>query len=601
MSTPDWADTYRQLPSEGAAEPGQWRTDRTPYMRRILEVMGPNHPATHVDFMKSAQVGGTEAILNVLGQIQHQVPGPTMVVMPTEETARDWSRDRFGPMIASTPELAALYGKSSKNPDNSISRKAFPGGYIKISYATSAAGLRSRPVRWLFMDEVDGYPVDVDGEGDPCELAEARTRTFASSKKIVSVSTPTYDATSRIKRGFEAGTQEYYHVPCPHCGTMQRLVWEQVKWEPGDPETARYECIDCGAPCGESDKIRMLDKGDWIAENSDAAAQGRYSFHLSALYSPWFTWAECVAKFLAAVKARTKDLLRVFVNTILGETWRDKGETPDWEKLYLRREPYRRGSIPAGGRVLTMGVDVQRDRLEAEIVAWGENLRSWSVDYIQLPGDPSQPDVWHQLDEIVNAEWEHETGGRMRIARVAIDSGFETQHVYRYVRRQSASRVMAIKGSQRLTTPLGRPSQVDLDTGGHRIEGGATMWQVGVDVLKDELYSWLIQPLPGDGDEDPRGWCRWPEYGQDYFKGLASEERQIRGNKLLWVKVQDRNEPLDCRIYARAASIALGLDRWTQARWDREYQDILDSADKPDARPAGAAPKKRSRETLMDW
>lgn len=598
MLLPDWADVFRQLPAEGAAEPGQWRTDRTPYIRRPLECMTLSDPSNEVVLQGGVQWGKTESLLNLLGQIMHQTPCPTMVLMPTEETARDWSRDRLGPMIESTPELARLFKVSSKNPDNSISRKRFPGGYIKIVYATSPAMLRSRPARVVVMDEIDGYATTP--EGDPCQLIELRTSTFKDARKIVKCSTPTDAATSRIEPAFLRGTQEYYHVPCPHCGTMQRLEWERIKWPSGEPASAYYECIDCGAPAYESDKIRMLDKGDWVPMN-DKPEPGVVSFHVSALYSPWLTWAECAQKFVTATASRSKDLLKVFINTILGETWRDRGETPDWEKLYLRREPYARGTVPAGGRVLTMGVDVQRDRLEAEIVAWGEGLRSWSVDYIQLPGDPSQPDVWGQLDAIINAEWDHESGGRMRIARTAIDSGFETQHVYRFVRRHSASRVIAVKGSQRLTTPLGRPSQVDLDTGGHRIEGGATMWQVGVDVLKDELYSWLIQPLPAEGQDEPRGWCRWPEYGQDYFKGLASEERQVRGSKLIWVKVFERNEPLDCRIYARAASIAIGIDRWTKARWDREHQDLIDSADAPDARPAGAPPKRRSRETLMDW
>jgi phage terminase large subunit GpA-like protein len=602
LSVAEWADTYRQLPSEGAAEPGQWRTARTPYMREILDCLSDHHAAREIVLIKGAQLGGTEALLNFIGYIMHHAPGPSMVVMPTEETARDWSRDRLTPMIQSTPELKKLFGTSAKNPNNATSRKAFPGGYIKIVYATSAAGLRSRPVRYLLLDEIDGYPSDVDGEGDPVELAEARTRTFSGNKKVVKVSTPTFHSTSRIEPAYQRGTQSEFQVPCPHCDVYQSLVWEQVKWPKGNPDAAYYECAACGAEIRESDKTAMLARGRFQPQNL-TPEDGVYSYRISSLYSPdgWLSWAECAKKFVNAAASRNKELLRVFVNTILGETWRDKGETPDWEKLYLRRSQYARGTVPAPGRVLTAGVDVQRDRLEVEIVAWGEGQRSWSIDFIQLAGDPSQPEVWAQLDEIIGAEYPHELGGRMKISRTAIDSGFETQNVYRYVRRHSASRVMAIKGSQRLTTPLGRPSQVDLDTGGHRVEGGATLWNIGVDVLKDELYSWLVQPIPDEGMEPPRGWCSWPEYGQEYFKGLASEERQIRGNRLMWVKCYDRNEPLDCRIYARAASIALGIDRWSEARWERELQDILDSTVSADARPAGAPRERRSRSTTPDW
>ena len=594
----EWADEKRELSQAESAEPGPWRTDRVPYMREIMEVMSAYHPAREVVFQKGAQVAGTEAILNALGAIMDITPGPTMVVMPSDGTAADWSRDRLGAMIRSTPCLDALFGSGSRNPNNTTKRKKFPGGYIKIAHATSAKELRSRPIRFLFLDEIDGYPIDVDGEGDPVELAGRRTATYGSTKKVVKISTPTFESTSRIEPAYLASDQRKYFVPCLECGHYQVLKFEQLKWPKGEPGKARYECCECSALHEEHDKTEMLERGEWRARNDDVP-EGRVGFHLSALYSPagWFSWGQAATKFYEATKEKSKPKLRTFKNTVLAQTWRDTGETPDWEKLYLRsRGGHEIGTVPEDGLVLTAGVDVQGDRLEMEVVAWGKKMRSWSVDYAVITGDTSGDEVWDELEERIHRAYPHASGGKLKISRVAIDSGYRSQSVYRFCRREPLA--MAIKGSDRLTRALGKPRAQDVDQLGRTITNGVQLWPVGVSVLKDEIYSWLLKPLPEEDEETPRGWCYFPEYGQDYFKGLCAEERKLVGEKMKWIKVYERNEPLDLRVYARAASIALEIDRWDESRWEQEENEIEDSKK---SRPKPQRDRRRRQRADDDW
>lgn len=581
LSIHELADRIRVLSQEEAAEPGRWKTSRTPYLRDIMEALSPHHPAQIVVFQKGAQIGGTEVILNALQYRMVHDPGPTMVVMPTEETARDWSKDRLGSMIRTTPQIARLFSGSSKDPNNAILYKKFPGGYIKIAYATSAAQLRSRPAGWILIDEPDGYVLDVDGEGCPVDLIIRRASTFGDRKKIALVSTPTLESTSRIASWYERSNKQLFWVPCTRCGVFQTLKPQQLEWPKGKPQLARYMCEHCEELLEENDKTEMLAHGYWKAEKPEVEEHGIWGFKLSSLYSPagWLSWADCATAYHTAKKERSKEKMRVVVNTIWGETYRDAGETPDHEKLFLRRGGCKRGVVPKDGLVLTAGVDVQRDRLEMEVVAWGQNLRSWSVDYIVLHGDPAQGDVWKELEECIYRVYEHELGGTITVSRVAIDSGFETSHVYEFCRYQDPNRVIPIKGSARLNRALGAPSPVDTDSRGKPIRGGLHLWNVGVNIIKGEVYSFLLQPLPEEGSEErPRGWCEWPEYGMDYFRGLTAEERVITPKGITWQVIRPRNEPLDCRVYARAASIAIGIDRWDESRWEEEKNRILDSA-----------------------
>jgi phage terminase large subunit GpA-like protein len=360
-----------------------------------MDCLSPYSNYEKVVFMKGAQIGGTECGNNWIGYIIDKAPGPMLVVQPTVEMGKRWSKGRLAPLIEDSPNLRdKVKDPRSRDSGNTVQSKEFPGGVIVVTGANSAVGLRSMPVRYLFLDEVNAYPGDVDGEGDPVSLAVQRTSTF-TRRKILLVSTPTIQGLSRIEQEFEVSDKRYFHVSCPFCGHYQKLIWANVKWG-SDPTKAYYECENCHKHIQNHHKTEILEKGKWIAENPGSRIAG---FHLSSLYSPvgWFSWGEAAQSFLDAKD--NEQLLKVWVNTTLGETWIDKGEAPDWERLFERRENYKIGIVPRGGLVLTAGVDVQKDRIECEIVAWGSDKQSWSVDYKIIDGDTVKPEVWNELDK----------------------------------------------------------------------------------------------------------------------------------------------------------------------------------------------------------
>ena len=588
LTVSEWADDHRMLSQRASAEPGRWRTDRTPYLREIMDCLSATSPVEKVVFMKGAQVGGTEAGNNWLGYVIDNCPGPMLMVQPTVEMAKRNSKTRIAPLIDESPTLRdKVRDPRSRDSGNSLLAKEFPGGVVVMAGANSAAGLRSMPCRFLFLDEPDAYPGDVDGEGDPCTLAEARTRTF-SRRKIFYVSTPTLAGRSRIEREFLDSDMRFFEVPCPLCGTYQHLVWEQMRWQDDQPETVRYECAHCGEQFEEHHKNKILIAGQWVPQNPEGKWHG---YHISTLYSPlgWFSWKQCVEAYLQARK--TDEAMRVFQNTILGLTYADTGEAPDWELLYSRREQYPLGQVPDGAAFLTAGVDVQKDRLELEVVAWGPNLESWSIDYVVLHGDTAGDEVWEQLSAATRQEYARGDGMVLPIRMTAVDTGYRTQEVYRWVKGQSALRVMAIKGRETQATIISQPSTIELTVRGKRIKSGLKLWPVGTSVAKSELYGWLRRKLPANLEEGlPHGWCHFPQHPEEYFKQLTAESlvsRVVRGyQKYQWEKTRDRNEALDCRIYARAACMAVGADRWDDKRWEYERGEGARAAAQQFNRPA---------------
>ena len=430
LTVSEWADRHRMLSSKASAEPGRWRTRRTPYLKAIMDCLSPTSPVERVVFMKGAQIGGSECGNNWIGYVIHHAPGPMMAVSPTVEMAKRNSKQRIDPLIEESAVLAERIAPArSRDAGNTILAKEFRGGVLVMTGANSAVGLRSMPVRYLFLDEVDGYPSDVDGEGDAISLAEARTRTFAR-RKIFIVSTPTLAGASSIEREFEASDQRRFFVPCPQCGHFQWLRFEQLRWEKGQPETVAYICEDCTQPIPESDKTRMLEEGEWRAlapENGSKTA----GFHLSSLYSPvgWRSWQDIAAAWEAAVSKESGSAaaIKTFKNTELGETWIEEGEAPDWQRLIERREDYRIGSVPDGGLLLVGGADVQKDRIEASIWAFGRGKESWLIEHRVLMGDTARDAVWKALAAMLAENWTHACGAQMPLARFALETGFATQ------------------------------------------------------------------------------------------------------------------------------------------------------------------------------
>lgn len=515
--------------------------------------------------MKSAQIGGTEIGINWIGSIIHQTPGPILQVLPTIDLARDYSKQKLQPTISETPVLAARVRENkSRDAGNTILTKNFPGGILFLGGANSPSGFRSRSIRFLFLDDVDGFEHDVGTEGDPVDLAKKRANTYGASKKIFECSTPTVKGISRIEKSFEESDQRYYNVPCPHCGIFQRLIWGGtgfdygIKFERNDEGLVIdcwYVCRECRKRIGENEKTKMLDAGKWVATKPGRPKAG---FHLSALYSPlgWVSWAEIAQEFLD-VKGNA-ERLKTWTNTVLGETFEEKGSQPDWVALKNRSEPYKVLEVPSGGLLLTAGVDVQQNRLAVAVKAYGEGEESWLIYWVELYGDPTSDEIWEQLDGLLNRSYRHKSGAELQIAAMAVDAGYKTQEVLNYCRLR-APKAMATKGSSKAAQPvLGKPTWQDVTYDGRKIPGGVQLWPLGTDTAKGTIYARLGLEKPGPG------FIHFPIGIEDaYFQQLTAEKIQtkfIRGYpRQEWVKVYERNEALDCEVMAYAAAIRAGL------------------------------------------
>jgi len=460
--------------------------------------------------------------------------------------------------------------------------------------------------RYLFLDEVDAYPGDVDGEGDPVNLALARTRTFAR-RKVFMISTPKITGRSRIEASFEDSDQRYYWVPCPHCNEHQTLKFAQVRWPKGEPEKAVYVCEHCEGQIENHEKHSMLPRGEW---RPAAPGVGKAAgFHLSSLYSPvgWFSWTDAAAMFEEAQK--NPALLQVFVDTVLGETWAQQGEAPEWQRLYDRREDYRIGTVPKGGLFLTAGVDIQKDRIEVETVAWGRGKESWSIDYQVLEGQTAEGMVWQKLITVLNTWYPIESGGVLPIVKFAIDSGYATPEVYAWTRKYGGERAVVIKGDSRAAAPISQPSAIDIGPQGNRVRSGIRVWPVNGSMIKEELYRWLRldRPTEESGEPYPPSYCHFPKYGEEYFKQITAEQlvtRIVKGyRRTEWQKTRDRNEALDARTYARAAAAVYGMDRFDDAVWktlDVRVAELSQRVGQPRPEQPTSPPQRRIRGRFID-
>ncbi|QKS73166.1 phage terminase large subunit family protein [Paenalkalicoccus suaedae] len=546
LSVSEWADLYRKLSSEASAEPGQWRTERAPYQKEIMDAI--NDPKTEeIVVMSSAQVGKTEIILNTVAYHVDYDPAPIMIIQPTVDLANTFSKTRLAPMLRDTPALKnKVADAKSRDSSNTIREKAFPGGVIMMVGANSPTGLSSRPVRILLADEVDRFPVSAGTEGDPLSLAVKRTNTFANRKKIF-VSTPTIKGASRIEKAYEESTQEKWNLPCPSCDELQPLSWDQISFE-----SVAMACKSCGSVHKEYEWKRG--KGKWVANNPSSKIRG---FHLNEMASPWKKWEEIITDFKRANKEGTESL-KVWVNTSMGETWEERGESINSDALLEKTEDYS-SEVPQSVGVLTCGVDVQDNRLEYEIVGWGLNRESWGIKYGIIMGDPGHEHVWEELDGVLNASYDREDGEKLQIMSTCIDSGgHHTKTVYDYCKKREINRVWAIKGQGGTGISfIKRPTR--------RQDSGVWLFTIGVDVGKDQVLSRLRATT------EQHGYCHFPNdptkgYDQDYFKGITSEHKVIRSKggqtKHVWEKKRGhaRNEPFDIRNYATAALEILNPD-----------------------------------------
>lgn len=571
----EWADEFRFLPAESAAEPGRWRTSRVEVARGPMEAI--TDPAVHtVSVMCCTQLMKTEIILNTIGFHISQDPAPMIVMQPSVELAEAFSKDRVDKMIEVTPALQGKVAeKKSRDGGNTITHKQFPGGHLTMIGANAPGQLAMRPVRIVLCDEIDKYPASAGKEGDPIKLLSERAATFWNYK-LIFVCSPTIDGLSRIAQEYENGDQRVYEVPCPHCAHAEEMKWANVKWPEGNPRAALYHCPECRKSWTEQERQRAIRRGKWRATKP---FNGHASFRASKLASPWEDMGRLAVKWAQA--QGKPEQLKTFVNTQLAETWKEAGDAPEWRKLYDRREPYRIATVPEGAVFITMGTDVQKDRIESQIVGWGPGLERWTVDYRIIMGDTSDlgpTGPWERLRELIAEEFVRETTGELiPISMVAIDSGFNTQTVYQFVRRFPPNKVIATKGVDKQLPIMGQPTAVDIAMHGKRIRKGLQMWPVGVGTAKTELYGALKMDNPTAEELAahgyPTGFVHFPEMQEEFFKQLTAEmlvKKIVKGfPRYEWVKTYDRNEVLDTAVLARAAAARMGIDRFTKAHWER--------------------------------
>jgi len=581
-----------------------------------------SHPdVERVTVKKPAQMGYTEIILNVCGFFMDQDPGPILVMQPNvDPMAHAWSKDRLAPMIRDTPALRSkVRDPRSRDSGNTILHKVFPAGHLTCVGANSAAGLASRPIRVFLCDEPDRYPASAGTEGDPIALGEKRTTTFYN-RKILIGGTPTLTDTSRINQSWRQSAQHYYFVPCPACGEMQRMLWRNASgdyclvWDTADGvhdfRSTRYVCQVCGVLIDESEKYRMAAEGEWwhVREIHDGGSrpaeweildheiawESHVGFKLDIFYSPWKQWEHIAREFVESKDS--PELLQVFVNTVLGETWDDRMVALDTHGLPMRRERYA-AEVPHGVGILTAAVDVQADRLEVEVKGWGIGQESWVILVERLHGDTERDEVWDRLAALLFRAFTHESGSPIRIRQTAIDSGFNTQAVYRFVKANERRGVFATKGhSERGKPLLGRPTR-------RRNRFGVRVWPIGTDTAKDLLFARLKVEQPG-----PRYMHFADGVDDEFFEQFASErpivriERGMRVRK--YIQVADRNEAIDLEVLNVAALYRLGpsvydhLDRWVNRMTsNQETEDV----EEKDQTPASVARKPIRRRRRRGW
>lgn len=584
----EWADEFRMLSSESSSEPGKWRTSRVEVARGpMLAITDP--AIREVTVMACTQLLKTELINNTVGYYIHQDPGPMLLVQPTEAMAQAWSKERLAPMVRDTPVLSDLVkDPRSRDSNNTILHKVFPGGHISMVGSNAPAGLAMRPVRVALFDEIDKYPASAGTEGDPIKLGEKRTTTFFNAK-IVKACSPTVKGMSRIEKSYETSDKRKYFIPCPHCGDEISPTWANVRWDKSPegehlPETASISCENCGALWSEIERLEAIKKGVWKAT---APFKGHAGFQVSALFSPWVTLASLVKEFLEC-KDDTQ-LLKTFVNTQLAETFEESNDSLEASGLYERREDWG-SAAPREVVLVTVGADVQADRIEAEKVGWGPGEESWSLEYKVFYGDPAQKEVWEAFDGWLLQGYPSERKEVMPVHVTCIDSGGRhTQEVYEFCRSRLERRVFAIKGM----AGTGR-AIVSRPLKNNRLK--IPLFALGVDTAKERLMARLRRTDPG------AGMCHFPmERDMEYFEQLTAEKQVTRYHKGVpsyeWRKTRPRNEALDCRVYAMAALIISG------ANLERMHQKITDTTPPPPKRKdaeEGRGPWLNNTENWLD-
>lgn len=597
----EWSEEYMILPKD-SPRPGKYRLENSPMARRILRCLSPGHPARRVVIKGASQMLKTQVGMNFLAAMAHKRPKNMLVLEPTTSLAKRLSA-RIGKVIRDVPELQAIFAKAkSRDSRNTTFAKDFEGGSINIATFGSAANLREIPAPYIYVDEVDGGDRNVDGEGDPVVLAEARGTAFEDSAKFLHTSSPALAGASKIDELYTMGTQEVYLVHCPHCDHAHELLVENFHYErdeDGLMTRAFFVCPANGCIIEEREKYRMC-RDEALGGTAHWHAKSRgdgetVSFHVSAFYAGLgsITWLK-----LAREHARAKDLLekgspeamQVFYNTRLALSWANSLEQTTAQELAERPRIQPR-VLPDWALVVTISVDTQPNRLELQAEAWGPGLESAVIDYTVLMGSPTEPpeapnSVWARLDAYRSTPWAHASGVVVMASVYGIDTGgHNTQDVYNYAAARVHVGCLAIHGSTRPNKPIigSVPSKADIDWNGKRVDGGVLLWTVGTDSAKDHIHN-RMKLLDGWGARHYNAALELP-----WFEGLLAERPYLKRRpgglfRRVWEKFSqaDRNEPLDLSVYNLALAHHLGLHKWTQTDWQRLRERLIPPGLTPD-------------------
>ena len=621
LTVTQWAEAKRRLSAESAAEPGPWRTERTPYLREPMDAF-TDPKVRHIVMVAASQVGKSEFLNNCIGYIIDEDPGSILFIHPTTIDAQEYSKLRIAPMLRDSPALRQkIAAPKSRDSHNTILQKAYPGGILTMCGSTEAHALASKPIRYVFGDERDRWATSAGNEGDPWDLAMARQTTFYNAK-AVEVSTTTIKNASAIEAAYYTGTMERWNSKCPHCGEYHEIRWSDIRFEYDEiivshkktykVKKVYYTCPGCGCISTEAEMKRAPAK--WIAENPEAYGQGTRSFWLNAFVSQWASWESIVLKYLNALGSTKK--MQVVFNTCFGEPWEDRGDIEDEDSLLARREDYGKDKngepveLPPGVLVLTAGVDTQDDRMEYEIVGHGFFGETWGIEKGIVMGRPDDDATWNKLDEVVfDRVMRFENGVGLRVSMSFVDEGGHfTQSVRAQCNARISKKVFCIKGMPGQDKPYISPPKKQKIFVNQIAVGTCWQYQLGVDSGKEIIMDNLRVQTPG------QKYCHFPkrdDYGSAYFAGLLSETKVYDPNKKQpwsWKKIpgHERNEPLDCRNYALAAFKALpkNLDeidrRLKEAGGERAPAPVATPVMPPPA--AKQRPKRRSgKKYYDDW
>ncbi len=608
LTLSEWCAEHVRVESGGRLD-----LDMTPYLREPLDALSPRHPAHRVIGMFGSQLGKTTMGLAWTIVIMAKYPAPTLMLRSSIDDARDFCRERLDPIIAATPLLRGVVREArSKEGGNTLTRKEFAGGFVTLAGAKSPRGLKSRPIRFIFADEIDDYPGDVKEQGDPIVLAEKRCQgPFYQRRKIFLIGTPTVKGISRIEREWLKSDRRRFFVPCPECGEMDFMTWSgkdllgglegehnRITWDEGKPDTARMVCASCGSLIEERHKEDMLARGEWrpTARPEDRETIG---FHLSSLYSPWRPWRSIVQEWLET-KGRMLER-KGWVNSVLAESWEEPGDAIDPSSLAARLEEYP-AAVPSGVGILVAAVDVHPNRLECAVKGYGAGEESWLIAFSQFMGDPGQKDVWFELDQFLGQTFDHESGQQVPISCVTIDAGdgHFAEQVYRFCSARRGRRIFPIKGGSEVGKPLvGRPSLRNV----YR----TPLYVLCTDTGKEAVVS-RLRIAREDATGQTPGYCHLPNWvDAEYLQQLTAEKAvrkwvKTRGLVREWVQVRERNEAFDLEVYCLAALyIVLGRNgvRTLGARAAALSRKAPKPTARKEAEPAQPLPSRPTRVPRM--